>query len=100
MDKNTPYDAPLQGSNRNYDTGIGTTNIRQVEFDSGEWQTVSGELGIYLHSMSLIYRKILCVIRNDWCVFLFHFFQQFPERGECPLFPVPGEVQGIRGDDL
>jgi len=21
MDKNTPYDAPLQGSNRNYDTG-------------------------------------------------------------------------------
>ena len=43
MDKNTPYDAPLQGSNRNYDTGIRTTNIRQVEFGSGEWQTVSGE---------------------------------------------------------
>ena len=41
------YDAPLQGSNRNYDTGIGTTNIRQVEFDSGEWQTVSGEFRIY-----------------------------------------------------
>ena len=32
MDKNTPYDAPLQGSNRNYDTGIGTTNIRPVSY--------------------------------------------------------------------
>ena len=35
------------------------------EFDSGEWKTVSGEFRIYLHSMSLIYRKILCMIRND-----------------------------------
>ena len=59
------YTSPLQGSNRNYDTGIRTTNIRQVEFGSGEWQTVSGEFRIYLHSMSLIYRKILCIIRND-----------------------------------
>ena len=100
MYKNTPYDAPLQGSNRNYDTGIRTTNIRQVEFGSGEWQTVSGEFRIYLHSMSLIYRKILCIIRNDWCVSLFYFFQQLSERSECPMFPVPGEVQGIGGDDL
>ena len=65
MDKNTPYDAPLQGSNRNYDTGIRTTNIRQVEFDSGEWQTVSRGLGIYLHSILLIYSKILRIIWND-----------------------------------
>ena len=64
MDKNTPYDAPLQGSNRNYDTGIGTTNIRQVESGSGEWQTVSRGLRIYLHSMSLIYSNILCMIWN------------------------------------
>ena len=70
------------------------------EFDSGEWKTVSGEFRMFFHIILLIYRGILCVIRNDWCVFLFHFFQQFPERGECPLFPVPGEVQGIRGDDL
>ena len=65
MDKNTPYDAPLQGSNRNYDTGIGTTNIRQVEFGSGEWQTVSGELGMHSHSISLVYSKILRTIWND-----------------------------------
>ena len=58
MDKNTPYDAPLQGSNRNYDTGIGTTNIRQVEFGSGEWQTVSGEFRMYFHGTLLIYSKI------------------------------------------
>ena len=70
------------------------------EFDSGEWKTVSGEFRIYLHSMSLIYRKILCIIRNDWCVSLFYFFQQLPERSECPLFPAPGEVQGIGSDDL
>mgnify|MGYP006877464117 CR=1 FL=1 len=57
MDKNTPYRAPLQGSNRNYDTGIRTTNIRQVEFGSGEWQTVSGEFRIYLHSMSFDLQK-------------------------------------------
>ena len=58
MDKNTPYDAPLQGSNRNYDTGIGTTNIRQVEFGSGEWQTVSGGFRMYFHGTLLIYSKI------------------------------------------
>lgn len=29
--KNTPYDALLQGSNRNYGTGIRTTDIRQAE---------------------------------------------------------------------
>ena len=100
MGKNKPYDALLQGSNRNYGTGIRTTDIRQAEFDSGEWKTVSGEFRIFFHIILLIYREILRVVRNDWCVFLFHFFQQFPERGECPLFPVPGEVQGIRGDDL
>ena len=38
MGKNKPYDALLQGSNRNYGTGIRTTDIRQAEFDSGEWK--------------------------------------------------------------
>ena len=33
-------------------------------FDSGEWQTVSRGLGIYLHSISLIYSNILCMIWN------------------------------------
>ena len=47
MGKNTPYDALLQGSNRNYGTGIRTTDIRQAEFDSGEWKTVSGEFRIF-----------------------------------------------------
>ena len=56
---------PLQGSNRSYGTGIGTTDIRQTEFDSGEWQTVSGEFRMYLHSILLIYRKILHTIRNN-----------------------------------
>jgi len=28
--KNTPYDAPLQGSNRSYGTGIRTTDMRQA----------------------------------------------------------------------
>ena len=64
MGKNKPYDALLQGSNRNYGTGIRTTDIRQAEFDSGEWQTVSRGLGIYLHSISLIYSNILCMIWN------------------------------------
>ena len=76
MGKNKPYDALLQGSNRNYGTGIRTTDIRQAEFDSGEWKTVSGEFR------------------------MFYFFQQLPERSECPLFPAPGEVQGIGSDDL
>ena len=64
-DKNTPYDAPLQGINRSYGTGIRTTDIRQAEFDSGEWQTVSGGFRMYLHSILLIYSKMLRVIRND-----------------------------------
>ena len=55
---------PLQESNRSYGTGIGTTDIRQAEFDSGEWQTVSRGLGIYLHSILLIYSKILRIIWN------------------------------------
>lgn len=64
-DKNTPYGAPLQGSNRSYGTRIGTTDIRQAEFDSGEWQTVSGGFRMYLHSILLIYSNILHVIRNN-----------------------------------
>ena len=64
MGKNKPYDALLQGSNRNYGTGIGTTDIRQAEFDSGEWQTVSGEFRMFFHIILLIYREILRVIRN------------------------------------
>ena len=64
MGKNTPYDALLQGSNRNYGTGIRTTDIRQAEFDSGEWQTVSGEFRIFFHIILLIYREILRVVRN------------------------------------
>ena len=47
MGKNTPYDALLQGSNRNYGTGIRTTDIRQAEFDSGEWKTVLGEFRMF-----------------------------------------------------
>ncbi|EIY28526.1 hypothetical protein HMPREF1063_01367 [Phocaeicola dorei CL02T00C15] len=56
---------PLQESNRSYGTGIGTTDIRQAEFDSGEWQTVSGEFRMYSHSILLIYRKIMHTIRNN-----------------------------------
>lgn len=56
--------ALLQGSDHSYGTGIKTTCIRQAEFDSGEWQTVSRGLRIYLHSMSLIYSNILCMIWN------------------------------------
>lgn len=56
--------ALLQGSDHSYGTGIKTTCIRQAEFDSGEWQTVSRGLGIYLHSISLIYSNILCMIWN------------------------------------
>ena len=100
MGKNKPYDALLQGSNRNYGTGIRTTDIRQAEFDSGEWKTVLGEFRMFFHIILLIYRGILHVIRNGRCVSLFYFFQQLPERSECPLFPAPGEVQGIGSDDL
>ena len=64
MGKNKPYDALLQGSNRNYGTGIRTTDIRQAEFDSGEWKTVSGEFRIFFHIILLIYREILRVVRN------------------------------------
>ena len=68
MGKNTPYDALLQGSNRNYGTGIRTTDIRSdrdaYEFDSGEWKTVSGEFRIFFHIILLIYREILRVVRN------------------------------------
>lgn len=64
MGKNKPYDALLQGSNRNYGTGIRTTDIRQAEFDSGEWKIVSGEFRIFFHIILLIYREILRVIRN------------------------------------
>ena len=64
MGKNKPYDALLQGSNRNYGTGIRTTDIRQAEFDSGEWQTVSGEFRIFFHIILLIYREILRVVRK------------------------------------
>lgn len=64
MGKNTPYDALLQGSNRNYGTGIRTTDIRQAEFDSGEWKTVLGEFRMFFHIILLIYREILRVIRN------------------------------------
>ena len=56
---------PLQESNRSYGTGIGTTDIRQAEFDSGEWQTVSGGFRMYSHSILLIYRKIMHTIRNN-----------------------------------
>lgn len=49
MGKNKPYDALLQGSNRNYGTGIRTTDIRQAEFDSGEWKTVLGEFRMFFH---------------------------------------------------
>lgn len=56
MGKNTPYDALLQGSNRNYGTGIRTTDIRQAEFDSGEWKTVLGEFRMFFHIILLIYR--------------------------------------------
>ena len=49
MGKNKPYDALLQGSNRNYGTGIRTTDIRQAEFDSGEWKTVLGEFRMIFH---------------------------------------------------
>ena len=56
---------PLQESNRSYGTGIGTTDIRQAEFDSVEWQTVSGEFRMYSHSILLIYRKIMHTIRNN-----------------------------------
>ena len=100
MGKNKPYDALLQGSNSNYGTGIRTTDIRQAEFYSGEWKTVLGEFRMFFHIILLIYREILRVIRNGWCVSLFYFFQQLPERSECPLFPAPGEVQGIGSDDL
>ena len=64
MGKNKPYDALLQGSNRNYGTGIRTTDIRQAEFDIGEWKTVSGEFRIFFHIILLIYREILRVVRN------------------------------------
>lgn len=64
MGKNKPYDALLQGSNRNYGTGIRTTDIRQAEFDNGEWKTVSGEFRMFFHIILLIYREILRVIRN------------------------------------
>ena len=64
MGKNKPYDALLQGSNRNYGTGIRTTDIRQAELDSGEWKTVSGEFRMFFHIILLIYREILRVIRN------------------------------------
>ena len=56
---------PLQESNRSYGTGIGTTDIRQAEFDSGEWQTVSGGFRMYLHNISLIYSKMLRIIQDD-----------------------------------
>lgn len=56
--------ALLQGSDHSYGTGIKTSCIRQAEFDSGEWQTVSRGLGIYLHSILLIYSKILRIIWN------------------------------------
>ena len=56
---------PLQESNRSYGTGIGTTDIRQAEFDSGEWQTVSGGFRMYSHSILLIYRNIMHTIRNN-----------------------------------
>ena len=64
MGKNKPYDALLQGSNRNYGTGIRTTDIRQAEFDSGEWKTVLGEFRMFFHIILLIYREILRVVRN------------------------------------
>ena len=65
MDKNTPYDAPLQGNNRSYDTGIRTTDIRQTKFGSRKWQTVSGGFRMYLHNISLIYSKMLRIIQDD-----------------------------------
>ena len=64
MGKNKPYDALLQGSNRNYGTGIRTTDIRHAEFDSGEWKTVLGEFRMFFHIILLIYREILRVVRN------------------------------------
>ena len=64
MGKNKPYDALLQGSNRNYGTGIRTTDIRQAEFDSGEWKTGLGEFRMFFHIILLIYREILRMIRN------------------------------------
>ena len=73
MGKNKPYDALLQGSNRNYGTGIRTTDIRQAEFDSGEWKTVLGEFRMFFHIILLIYREILRVIRK-WLMRVFILF--------------------------
>ena len=62
--QNMPQLCSLAGSDHSYGTGIKTSCIRQAEFDSGEWQTVSRGLGIYLHSILLIYSKILRIIWN------------------------------------
>lgn len=64
-DKYTPYYVPLQGSDRNYGIGIETTDIRQAEFDSREWQTGSGGFRMYLHIISLIYSKMMRTIQNN-----------------------------------
>jgi hypothetical protein len=39
-------------------------DIRQAEFDSGEWKTVLGEFRMFFHIILLIYREILRMIRN------------------------------------
>ena len=62
MGKNKPYDALLQGSNRNYGTGIRTTDIRQAEFDSGEWKTVLGEFRMFFHR--ILVQKIIQSLMN------------------------------------